>query len=69
MPVKTTVYLPEELKAQIEREARRRDISEAEVIRQTLTAGLRRPRPRGGFLAGPVISERVDELLEGFGTR
>jgi len=67
MSVKTTLYLPEELKVDIEREARRRGIAEAEVIRQALTAGLSRPRPRAGLITGPPMADRVDELLEGFG--
>lgn len=69
MTVKTTLYLPDDLKAEIEREARRRGIAEAEVIRLALAAGLSRPRPRAGILEGPVIAEHVDELLAGFGTR
>ncbi len=69
MSVKTTLYLPDELKAEIEREARRRGIAEAEVIRLALAAGLTRPRPRAGIIDGPAIADRVDELLDGFGTR
>lgn len=69
MSIKTTLYLPDELKAGIEREARRRGISEAEVIRSALSAGLTRPAPRAGIIDGPAIAERVDELLDGFGTR
>jgi hypothetical protein len=69
MSVKTTLYLPDELKADIEREARRRGIAEAEVIRSVLAAGLSRPSPRAGIVEGPAISEHVDEFLEGFGTR
>lgn len=69
MSVKTTLYLPDGLKAEVEREARRRGIAEAEVIRQALAAGLSRPSPRAGIVDGPAIAEHVDELLEGFGTR
>jgi hypothetical protein len=69
MSVKTTLYLPNELKAEVEREARRRGIAEAEVIRLALAAGLSRPRPNAGIVDGPAIAERVDELLDGFGTR
>lgn len=69
MSVKTTLYLPDELKAEVEREARRRGIPEAEVIRSALAAGLSRPSPRAGIIDGPAIAEHVDELLEGFGTR
>lgn len=69
MPVKTTLYLPEGLKAEVEREARRRGIAEAEVIRLALAAGLSRPKPHAGIIDGPAIADRVDELLDGFGTR
>jgi hypothetical protein len=69
MAVKTTIYLPEDLKAEITREATRRGVAEAEVIRSSIQAGLHRPRPRGGFLSGPPIADRVDELLAGFGER
>jgi hypothetical protein len=69
MSVKTTLYLPDELKAEVEREARRLGIAEAEVIRQALAAGLSRPRPRAGIVTGPPIADKVDELLEGFGSR
>ena len=69
MSVKTTLYLPEALTAEVEREARRRGIAEAEVIRLALAAGLSRPSPRAGIVDGPAIAEHVDELLEGFGTR
>lgn len=69
MTTKTTVYLPADLKELITREARRRGVAEAEVIRTTLAEGLRRPKPRAGIITGPPIADRVDELLEGFGER
>ncbi len=68
--VKTTLYLPGDLKAQLERESARRGESEAELIRQALRRefGAQRARPRGGLFAGSEpIAERVDELLDGFG--
>lgn len=68
--IKTTLYLPDDLKDQLTREAARRGDSEAEVIRQALRKELQtpRPRPRGAIFAGDEpIAERVDELLEGFG--
>jgi hypothetical protein len=71
--VKTTIYLPEELKRRVERAARERATSEAEVIRGTLESGLpplERPRPTLPlFNSGRGdLAERVDELLaEGFG--
>lgn len=69
MSVKTTLYLPDEMKAEIEREARRRGIAEAEVIRLALAVGLSRPSPRAGIIDGPAIAEHVDDLLDGFGSR
>ncbi|HET7475744.1 MAG TPA: CopG family transcriptional regulator [Dermatophilaceae bacterium] len=65
--VKTTLYLPDPLKADIEREARRRGASEADVIRDAIRKGLGRPAPKGGLFHGESISDRVDELLVGFG--
>ncbi|MFT4136441.1 CopG family transcriptional regulator [Microbacterium sp.] len=68
--VKTTLYLPDELKRRIEHEARRLHSSEAEVIRKTLDDGLpaQARRPRGGLFSGnEPIAERADELLAGFG--
>jgi hypothetical protein len=38
--VKTTRYLPDEIKARVAATARARHISEAEVIRDTLAGGL-----------------------------
>jgi len=69
MSQKTTIYLPDELKAAVEREARRRAVSEAQVIRDAISAAVERPRPRGGFLTGEPMADRVDELLVGFGDR
>lgn len=69
---KTTVYLPDDLKAAVKRAAKQRGVSEAEVIRESVRAGVggERPRPQGGLFASPEpIADRVDELLEGFGER
>ncbi len=71
---KTTVYLPDDLKAALERVAVAEGCSEAELIRAAVhdrVAALSRPRPRvplwpSGF-GDPTIAERVDELLDGFG--
>lgn len=69
--VKTTIYLPEKLKRQVERAAARSKRSEAEVIRQAIAIGLRRPPEPRIFdrgLGDPTVAERVDELLaKGFG--
>jgi metal-responsive CopG/Arc/MetJ family transcriptional regulator len=69
---KTTVYLPDELKAQVKRAARLRGVSEATVIRDAIRAAVSetRPRPRGGLYASDaLVADRVDELLAGFGER
>ncbi len=72
---KTTVYLPKELKASLARMAEEQQRSEAELIREAIQAAVssrNRRRPKvplsGQGLGDPTISERVDELLEGFGT-
>ena len=67
---KTTVYLPEALKAAVTMEARRRGVPEAEVIRNAITAAVSRPRPRAGLFASDhPFADRVEELLAGFGER
>lgn len=67
---KTTVYLPEALKERVERTARTRRISEAEVIRKAIDEFTREPPrptlplfPPGTFK--PI--EDWDAALEGFG--
>ena len=69
MSTKTTIYLPDDLKASVAREARLRGASEAQVIRDAIAAAVARPRPRGGFLDIEPFADRVDELLAGFGER
>ncbi|MDP8969061.1 MAG: ribbon-helix-helix protein, CopG family [Actinomycetota bacterium] len=69
---KTTVYLPDELKAALERAAAEERRSEAELIREAISVALRRrtgPRPRPGLVdsGDTTLAERVEELLEGFG--
>ena len=49
---KTTVYLPESIKSGVEREARLRSCSEAEVIRQAVADAVSRPVPRPGIIPG-----------------
>ena len=72
--IKTTVYLPEALKADLEKMAAEEKRSEAEIIRAAIAAAVenrQRPRPTiplfSGGLGDPPAAERVDELLEGFG--
>lgn len=69
MTQKTTVYLPDEMKLALEREALRRGCSEAQVIREAVAKAVNRPRPSAGILNGESLSENVDELLVGFGDR
>jgi hypothetical protein len=70
---RTTVYLPDELKAALERTAAARGTTEAEVVRSALesaTAAHVYPPPRLPlFESGdPTLAERVDkELAAGFG--
>lgn len=71
---KTTVYLPDEVKEDLERLAKSEGRSEAEIIRGAVAqaiAARRRPRPRvpltGSGLGDPHASERSEELLSGFG--
>lgn len=69
---KTTVYLPEELKASLERVAHQEGCSEAELIREAVKARVeerRRPPvvPLSRGIGDPTYAERVDERLDGFG--
>lgn len=70
---KTTVYLPAELKARLERVAREQGRSEADVIRSALAEYTSREqtRPRAPLFRGrgtTNVAAQVDELLaEGFG--
>jgi Arc/MetJ-type ribon-helix-helix transcriptional regulator len=72
--VKTTVYLPEDLKASLERVAAEKGRSEAELIREAirvLVGSGAAAKPRIPLVAtglgDPTASERIDELLDGFG--
>jgi plasmid stability protein len=70
---RTTIYLPDELKAALGRTAASQGKSEAEVVRNALTAATREhthPRPRLPLFdsGDPTLAERVDdELAAGFG--
>jgi len=64
------VYLSIELKTTIKRVAKRRGMSEAEVIRDSIRrlVGGDRPRPHGGlFTSGAPIARQPDDHLRGFG--
>lgn len=69
MARKTTLYLPDELKSALEREAARRGVPEAQVVRDAIAAAVGRPRPRPGLLDGEPFAADIDALLLGFGER
>ncbi len=69
---KTTVYIPDGLKAGLRRVSEETGRSEAELIREGICLVVARrtpPQPRHGtFESGDAsTSERTDDLLEGFG--
>jgi Arc/MetJ-type ribon-helix-helix transcriptional regulator len=71
---KTTIYLPDEMKAEIEKIASAENRSEADVIRDAILQRIATrtpPAPRiplfENELSDPTVAERVEELLEGFG--
>lgn len=66
---KTSVYLPDDLKEALAREATRRGASEADVIRAALRDAVERPTPAEGLFDAEPFAERVDDLLDGFGER
>ena len=73
-PRKTTIYLPDRLKRDIERVAQNERRSEADVIRDAVENSIyerRAPEPRIPLvsygLGAPDIAERAEELLDGFG--
>lgn len=68
------MYLPDEVKAALDREAARTHTSEAELIRTAVIRLLgmtTRPRPRFGQYRGePMTVEEIDAALaDGFGIR
>lgn len=69
---KTTVYLPDDLKAALEKTAAAQGRSEADLIREAVRELTRRaepPRPRLPLFTGedPTLARRFDEELRGFG--
>jgi len=71
---KTTVYLPDDLKARLARAARVTGRSEADLIREGVECAVEKvdpPLPSFGIFASGdgTLSQRVDELLAGFGER
>lgn len=72
--MKTTVYLPPELKRALAKVARQRRCSEAELLREAvsrLTGEAEAPAPRLPLFRaeGPSIAEDIDRAMEGFGVR
>ncbi|MCC7240945.1 MAG: ribbon-helix-helix protein, CopG family [Acidobacteria bacterium] len=72
--VKTSVYLPPELKRALTRLARQRGRSEAEVLREAvarLAAEAEPPAPKLPLFrtTGASIAQDIDHALEGFGQR
>jgi len=71
---KTTVYLPNDLKRELERVAAARGCSEAQLFREAIRALTKEavsPRPRLPlFKSGKwELAERVDRALAGFAER
>ena len=71
---KTTVYLPEGLKAALLRVAAETGRSSTDLIREGIELAIARyepPQPRKGIFdsGDPHLSEHVDDLLQGFGKR
>lgn len=67
MSPRTTTRISCELKLALEAEARRRGVSQSEVVRQAIAAAVRRSVPRAGIIDGPPIADRIGELPSGFG--
>jgi len=70
--VKTTLYLPEDIKRALEGAATLRGCTEAELVREALRAlllSLDAPRPRLPLFSSgdPDLAEGADEALAGFG--
>ena len=71
---KTTVYLPDDLKAALAQTASQTGRSEADLIREGIRLVSREARPPEPslplFSSGvPDLAERVDDHLHGFGER
>jgi len=72
--VKTTVYLPEDLKAALERLSGETGRSEADLIREGIRLAIERqqpPSPTIGIMVSddPLFARYADERLAGFGER
>jgi hypothetical protein len=70
--MKTTVYLPDELKRELERAAEAHGRSEADIIREGIRLAIDKCAPPMPTLwtftaDDPGFIDRIDELLDGFG--
>ncbi len=71
---KTTIYLPDDLKAELVRAAVATGRSEADLIREGIRMALDRCAPPTPTIpifvsADPAFAEHADEYLAGFGER
>lgn len=71
---RTTLYLPDDLRAELAQAAKRLARSEADLIREALGRHLAKLKPLEPqlplFASGqPGLAEHVDEALRGFGER
>ena len=71
---KTTLYLPDDLKAELEQLAAETGRSEAALIREGIRLALEQHTPQAPTIPifasdDPHFAERVDEHLAGFGER
>jgi len=68
---RTTIYLPEELKARLEAAAKRRGVTEAEIVRRAVDKELTRGLQGAGIITDPlpdgVSGRTLHEHMEGFG--
>jgi muconolactone delta-isomerase len=72
--IKTTVYIPDDLKRELKRVADEQGRSEADIIREGIRLAVERrtpPLPTFGIFdcGDPNLLDRIDELMEGFGKR
>jgi hypothetical protein len=68
---RTTIYLPDELKARLEKAAERRGVTEAEIIRLAVDKELTRTLRDAGIITDPspdgLSGRNLHEHMEGFG--
>ena len=68
---RTTVYLPEDMKARLAVEAERRGLTESEIIRRAVEKEWNRRMSGAGIITDPlpegVSGRTVEEHLKGFG--